>query len=126
MTGDITAAGGNDDTNVAFKICVPFTRCVTHINDKYVETAANLDIIMLLYNLLEYSDNYADSSKSLWEFKRDEQNINNGNPADVSTGGSLSFKYKSSLLGEPANTGVLGNAKIVVPLKYISNFFLSL
>ena len=79
VTGDITAEGGNADTKVAFKNCVPFTRCVAHINDEHVETAENLDIIMPMYNLIEYSDNYADSSGSLYQFKRDEQNINNGN-----------------------------------------------
>ena len=52
---------------------------------------------MPMYNLIEYSDNYADSSGSLWPFKRDEQNMNNGNPADVTTDDSSSFKYKSSL-----------------------------
>ena len=45
------------NTNVAFKNCAPFTRCVTHINDEHVEAAENLDIIMPMYNLLEYSDN---------------------------------------------------------------------
>ena len=43
--------------NVAFKNCAPFTRCVTHINEEHVETAENLDIIMAIYNLIEYSDN---------------------------------------------------------------------
>ena len=82
---------------------------------------------MPMYNLLEYSDNYADSSASLYQFKRDEQNMTNaGNLVDV-TDNSTSFEYKSSLLGNPANTsGVLENAKIVVPLKYLSNFFRSL
>ena len=88
-------------------------------------------------NLLEYSDNYADSSGTLWQFKRDEQNMNNGNPADVTTNGSLSFKYKSSLLGDldavdvsavndNAAYRLLYNAKIAVPLKHLSNFFRSL
>ena len=48
----------------------PFTRCVTHTNDEHVEAAENLDIIMPMYNLLEY--NYADSSGNLYQFKRDE------------------------------------------------------
>ena len=47
---------------------------------------------MPMYNLLEYSDNYADSSVSLYQFKRDEQNMNNVNPADVTTDDSSSFK----------------------------------
>ena len=62
---------GNANTKVAFKNCVPFTGCVTHINDEHVETAENLDIIMPMYILLEYSDNYADSSERLFQLKRD-------------------------------------------------------
>ena len=49
VTGDITAAGGNANTRVAFKNCAPFTRCVTHINDindEHTDTAENLDIVM--------------------------------------------------------------------------------
>ena len=48
-----------------------------------------------MYNLIEYSDNYSDTSGSLWKFKRDERNMNNGNPANVTTANSSSFKYKS-------------------------------
>ena len=72
VTGDIKVADVAANTNVAFKNCAPFTRCVTHINDEHVKTAENLDKIMPMYNLLEYSDNYADSSGSLHQFKRDE------------------------------------------------------
>ena len=66
MTGNIKVTNISADTNVTFKNCAPFTRCVTHINDEYVETAENLDIIMPMYNLLEYSDNYNDSSGNLY------------------------------------------------------------
>ena len=69
MTTDIKVPAVAANTNVAFKNCAPFTRCVTHINDEHVETAENLDIIMPMYNLLKYSDNYADSSGSLYQFK---------------------------------------------------------
>ena len=65
VTGNTTATGGNANANVAFKNCAPFARYLTHINDEHVETAENLDIIMPMYNLLEYKDNYADSSRSL-------------------------------------------------------------
>ena len=71
MTGDIKVAAVAADANVAFKNCAPFTRCVIHMNDEHVETAENLEMIMPMYNLLEYSDNYADSSGSLYRFKRD-------------------------------------------------------
>ena len=76
VTEDMKVAGVAADTNVAFKNCTPFTRCVTHINDEHVETAENLDIVMPMYNLIEYSDNYADSSGSLYQFKRDESPMN--------------------------------------------------
>ena len=73
-----------------------------------------------MYNLFEYSDNYADSSGSLWQFKRNESNVAT-NP-DVTTDNSISFKYKSGLLENPTAAGVLNGVKIAVPLKYLSNF----
>ena len=80
-----------------------------------------------MYNLLKYSDNYADSSGNLYQLKRDEQNINaDGNLINVTTRDSSSFKYKSRFLGSPNASGVLRNAKIVVSIKYLSNFFRSL
>ena len=98
VIGDITAAGGDANTGVAFKNCAPFTKCITHINDDQVHNADNLDIIMSLYNVIEYSDNHSDTSGSLWQLKRDEQNSNNGNPDNVTTVDLSSFKYKSSFL----------------------------
>ena len=62
MTVDVKVTAVATNTNLAFKNCAPFTRCVTHINDEHVETAENFDVIMPMYNLIEYSDNYADSS----------------------------------------------------------------
>ena len=122
VTGNITATGGDANTRVAFKNCAPFTKCITHINDEHVDNADNLDIIMPMYNLIEYSDNYWDTSGSLWQFKRDEQNMNNGNPANVTTDDSSSFKYKSSFFKPltAADNGVFKDVKIAVPLKYLS------
>ena len=91
-TGNITTTGGDANTRVAFTNCAPFTKCLTHINDEPVDNADNLDIIMPLYNLIEYIDNYSDTAGSLWLFKRDEQNMYNGNPANFATDDSTSFK----------------------------------
>ena len=56
---------------------------------------------MPMYNLIEYSDNYADSSGSLYQFKRDESPMNaNNNPLNVTLNNSSSFEYKASLLGK--------------------------
>ena len=128
VTGDIKVAGVAADTNVAFKNSAPFTRCVTHINDEHVETAENLDIIMPMYNLIEYSDNYTDSSGSLYQFKRDESPINgDGNINNIALDNSIYFECKARLLGKATdadgNDGSLKNPKIAVSLKYISNFF---
>ena len=97
------------DTNVAFKNCALFTRRVTHINDEHVETAENLDIIMPMYNLIEYSDNYADSSGSLYHFKRDESPMNDENSLNVALDNSTSFKYKASLLKKQLMLMVMRN-----------------
>ena len=141
VTGDIKVAAVAADTNIAFKNCAPFTSCATHINDEHVETTENLDIIIPMYNLIEYSDNYSDSSGSLWQFKRDESPMNDaGNPLNVALDNSTSFKYKASVLGKADddddddhddhdnddNDRLLKNIKLVVPLKYLSNFFRSL
>ena len=81
MKGDIKIADIATDTNVAFKNCASFTTCLTRINDKHVETNENFDRIMPVYNLIEYNDNYSGSSRSLWQFIRDESPMNNaGNP----------------------------------------------
>ena len=119
VTRDIKVADVAANTNVAFKNCAPFTRCVTHINDEHVETAENLDIIMSMYNLIEYSENYADSSGSLYQLKRDESLMNDaGNANNVALDNSASFKYKASLLGKATdadgNDRSLKNTKIVV------------
>ena len=112
---------------------MPFTKCNIEINDEHVDTAENLDIVMPMYNLIEYSDNYQDSSATLYQYKRDEPPVNDdGNTVNLTVDNSNSFKYKIKLLGnidhlaaDAARVGRL-NVKVVVPLKYLSNFFRSL
>ena len=105
----ITATNGNEIANVEFKNFVPFTKCITHINDEHMDEAKNLGITMSLYKLIEYSDNYSDTSGSLWQFKKDKSPVlNAGNPDNIAAdNSSSSFKYKSSILRNPAADGVL-------------------
>ena len=70
--GTIRAANAVNATRLALKNCAPFTKCNLEINDEHVDTAENLDIVMPMYNLIEYSDNYQDSSATLYQNKRDE------------------------------------------------------
>ena len=128
VAGDITAGGGDANTKVAFKNCALFTKCMTHINDEHVDTTDNLNIVLPMYNLIKYSDNYSDTSGSLWQFKRDESPVTNaGNPDNVSVDNSSSFKYQSFLnLVADTDNGVFKNIKIAVPLKHLRNFWRSL
>ena len=127
IDGTIRAAAANANTKLALKNCAPFTKCNLEINDELVDTAENLDITMPMYNLIEYSDNYQDSSATLYQYKRDEPPEDNAT-ADLTVNNSSSFKYKLSLLGDAVHSGGVAkrNVKVVVPLKYLSNFFRSL
>ena len=88
VTGD-TKVAANNDTDVAFKNCPPFSTCKTEINDVFIDEANHIYITMAMYNLIEYSDNYSDRSGSLWQFKRDEVPPND---ADLSIDNSQSIK----------------------------------
>ena len=106
VTGNITVTGGNNNTKVAFKNCAPFKDCRTEINDTFVDYADFINITMPMYNLIEYSDNYSDTSGSLWQFRRDEI-INN---ADVTNDNNAPlFKYKANIIGNTVENGTKVN-----------------
>ena len=131
VDGTIRATNAVNATRLALKNCAPFTKCNLEINDEHVETAENADIVMPMYNLIEYSDNYQDSSATLYQHKRDEPPEDDA-VADLTANNSDSLKYKIKLLGNvtevagDASGVTILNVKVVVPLKYLSNFFRSL
>ena len=104
VKGNITVTGGNANTKVAFKN-------VHHLKNAEQKTMRLLlmkqnILILIMCNLIEYSDNYSDTSGSLCQFKRDEQpKENNGDLSNANTDNSLSFKYKSNLNGTVPNGG---------------------
>ena len=141
VTGNIAVVAGNNNTLVCFKNCSPFTKYVTHLNDEHAETVENLNFIMNLYNLIEYNSNYSDTTGTLHQYRRGEQNMNTAENIDnVNANDSFSFKYKSNLFkglnirdaAANANPDIANaqslylNAQIFVPLKYASSFFRSL
>ena len=79
---------------------------------------------MSMYNLIECSYNYSDTSGSLWQFRRDEVPDDN---VDLTVDNSQSFRYKTALIGKTVNAAggnsLVKDTKIVVPLKYLSNFW---
>ena len=131
VDGTIRATNAVNATRLALKNCAPFTKCNLEINDEHVDTAENLDMVMPMYNLIEYPDNYQDSSATLHQYKRDEPPEADA-VSDLAANNSDSLKYKIKLLGNV--TEVAGdaaglrrlNVKVVVPLKYLSKFFRSL
>ena len=76
VDGTIRAGGDDNNTRLVLKNCARFTKCNLEINDEHVDTAENLDIVMPNYNLIEYSDNYQNSSATFYQYKRDEPPAN--------------------------------------------------
>ena len=96
IDGTIRATAANANTRLALKNCAPFTKCNLETNDEHVDAVENLDITMPMYNLIEYSDNYQDSSATLYQHKRDEPPEANA-INDLTTDTLSSFKYKVEL-----------------------------
>ena len=121
-TTTITAAGDDGavrladkwDKAVTFKNWALFTKCITRINNTDIDNARDIDIVMSVYNLIEYSDNYSKTSGNLWQYYKDEPN---DNIAD-----SESFKYKVKITGKTPDDGNTKDVEIIVPLKYLSRF----
>ena len=110
-------------TQVALKNCAPFKDSRTEMNDTFVDYVDFINIAKPMYSFIEYNDNYSDSSRGLWGFERD----NIFNNADVTNDDNApSFKYKASLITNTEANGTKKGIKIVVPLKYLSNFWRSL
>ena len=106
------------DKDVTFKNCAPFTKCISRKNNTEIDNAKDIDIVMPMYNLIEYSDNYSKTFGSLWKYYRDDPN---DNLAD-----SESFKSKIKITGKTLDDRNTKNVEIIVPLKYLSNFWRTL
>ena len=85
VTGTITITGAGDDAVarradernkvVTFKNCAPFTKCISRINNTEIDNAYDIDIVMPMYNLIKYSDNYSKTSGSLWQYYKDDLDV---------------------------------------------------
>ena len=144
----VTSLGANNGANnirdkknrpLILKTNAPFVSCITRINGELIEDADDLDIVMPMYNLLEYSKNYRKTIGSLYNYYRDEltndgndNNFDNRNVANSNT-----FKYKNKIIGNTNNVNAgadgydvnkNGTQKIesAIPLKYLGNFWRAL
>ena len=137
VKGDIAVTNPNNakrNKAVAFRNNAPFINCISKINGIRIDNAEDLDVVMPMYKLLEYSKNYKKTTGSLWNYYRDE-------PSNPLSSNSESFKYKTSITGNTynidddddddddnydANKVGKNETEVVIPLKHLSNFWRSL
>ena len=146
-TVTVTAPGADNGVNnirdkkyisLILKNNAPFVSCITRVNGEFIEDANDLDIVMPMYNLLEYSKNYGKTIGSLYNYYKDElTNDNNDNFANRNVVNSSPFKYKNKIIGNTynVNAGAQGydvnkngtrKVELAIPLKYLGNFWRAL
>ena len=144
----VTAPGANNNANnirdkrnrpLILKNNAPFFSCITRINDELIEDADDLDIVMPMYNLLEYSKNYRKTIGSLYNYYRDElrDDADDNNFDNIKVINLNTFKYKNKITGNTynVNAGAQGydvnkngtqEVELAIPLKYLGNFWRAL
>ena len=91
------AAPGNRNKEIVLKNCAPFTDCLSEINSTNIDSAKDIDVLISMYNLIEFSKNYSQRSESLWLYYREKPTLdNNDNIIDflVNDDTSLSLACK--------------------------------
>ena len=124
------AAANNTNKKVIFRNCAPFTSCIGKINITQIDNAEYIDIVMLMYNLIEYSDNYSKTSGSLWQYYKERPAVDNeGTIVDFNGANAAdSSNFKAKITGQTAadnnNSYIAGkvDVEIMGPLKYLGSF----
>ena len=113
----------NRNKKVIFKNCAPFTNCISEISNTQRDNAKDIDKVMPMYNLIEYSDNYSKTSESLWQYCKDIPAVNNNDDIVnfIEANATDLFHSKAKITGQTDDDGKINNAQIMVPLKYLSN-----
>ena len=110
----VTASGANNGANniidkrnrpLILKNNASFVSCITRINGELIEDANDLDIVMLMYNLVEYSKNYRKTIGSLYNYYRNElsDDVDDNNFDNIKVVNSNTFKYKNKITGNTYN-----------------------
>ena len=112
------AAANNATKKVIVKNCAPFTNCTRKINYTQKDNTGYIDIVMPMYNMIEYSDNYSKTSESLWQYCKEIPAVNNAGNIIYFTAINTadSFKFKTKITGQIDNDGRIDNIEIMVPL----------
>ena len=129
ITVNNTSAADSDANNtnekVIFKRCAPFTNFISEIINTEVDNAKDTNIVMPVYNSIEYSDDYSKTSASLWQYFKDIPAVNdNGNIVEFNGASATDlFSFKAKIKGQTDDNGRINNVEIMVPLNYFSNFW---
>ena len=132
VKGDITVTNPGSimyDEKLALKSNAPFTYCISKINNTVIDNTEDLDIVIPMYNLLEYSKNYRKTTGSFCNYYRDEPNSflrGANNNVNYSIKDSKLFDYETSITGKLEGNNTEKEVEIVGPLKYLSNFWRTL
>ena len=123
----VTNPGNNAyDQKLAFKNNAPFVSCVSKINHTLIDNAEDLDVVMPMYNLLQYSKNFSKITGSFWNYYRDEPNSSANNNINYSIKDSKYFDYKTSITWKWESNKTEKEVEIVALLKHLSNFWRAL
>ena len=122
------AAPTNKNKKLILKNGAPFTNWISKINNTQADNAEYIDIVMPMYNLIEYSDDFFKTSGSLWQYCKDIQAVNDdGNIVDFNGANATdSFNFKIKMTDQTDDDGEIANIEITIPLKYLSNFWITL
>ena len=122
-TAATDATANNVNKKVISKNCAPFTDCQSKINNVDIDNAKDIDIVMPMYNLIEYSDKYSKTSGSLWQYCKDIPAVNNhGEIVDFAVNNITdSFNFKGKITGQTGDNGKK-EVEIMVSLKNVAIF----
>ena len=100
-TAAADAYANNTNKKVTFKICTPFSNHISEINNAQVDNTKDIDTIMQIYNLIEYSDSYSKTSGGLWQSRKDLPAVNNNGDIFEFNGANAndSFNFKAKITG---------------------------
>ena len=123
-TAATDADANNTNKKVIFKNCAPFTNCISEVNNTQVDNAKDIDIVMPMYNLIEYIDNYSKTSESFFQYCKDIAAVDNNNEIVNFSENNLtdSFNFKVKKTGQTGDDGTK-IVEIMVSLKNLNNFW---
>ena len=123
VKGTITVTDPNNayDEKLAFRNNAPSISCISKINNTLLDNVEDLDIVMRMYNLIEYSKKYSKTTQSLWNYYRHEPNSGAVGNINYSIRSTKSSDYKTSITGKLEGNNTEKETEIVVPFRHLHN-----